>query len=91
MTEDPNDFNATVSGMGSKNLDDIVDDIMKDGTENNRNTIKLSLMLPETEKKLKRVIIRTIRTKVVMSFLPLSMKYLLMRLNMFFVFMVLSF
>ena len=40
LTEDPNDFNATVSGMGSKNLDDIVDDIMKDGTENNRNTIK---------------------------------------------------
>ncbi len=40
LTEDPNDFSATVSGMGSKNLDDIVDDIMKDGTENNRNTIK---------------------------------------------------
>jgi hypothetical protein len=39
LTEDPKDFVASVSGMGSKNLNDIVDAIMKDGTENERSTI----------------------------------------------------
>lgn len=39
LTEDPNDFVASVSGMGSKNMYDIVKAIMKDGTENERSTI----------------------------------------------------
>lgn len=39
LTEDPTDYMAVVSGMGSKNLDDIIDEIMKDGTENDRSTI----------------------------------------------------
>lgn len=39
LTEDPNDFTATISGAGSKNLNDIVDEIINDGTENKRETI----------------------------------------------------
>lgn len=58
---------------------------------NVKNTIMLSLMLPETEKKLKKAIIKAMRIKEPISFLPLSMKYLLMRLKMFFAFMDFTF
>lgn len=55
LTEDPNDFCATVSGMGSKTLNDIVDEIMKDGTENKRETI-VSLVTRFQEKAMQLVL-----------------------------------
>jgi hypothetical protein len=55
LTEDPKDFWATVSGMGSKSLNDIVDEIMKDGTENKRETI-VSIVTRFQEKAMQLVL-----------------------------------
>ncbi|MEA4936076.1 MAG: DNA-binding domain-containing protein [Paludibacter sp.] len=55
LTEDPNDFCATVSGMGSKSLNDIVDEIMKDGTENKKETI-VSIVTRFQEKAMQLVL-----------------------------------
>jgi len=55
LTEDPKDFCATVSGMGSKTLNDIVDEIMKDGTENKKETI-VSIVTRFQEKAMQLVL-----------------------------------
>jgi len=39
LTPDPNDYTATVAGNGSVGIEDIVDDIIKDGIELKRDTI----------------------------------------------------
>lgn len=39
LTTDPNDYTATVAGNGSVGIEDIVDEIIKEGTELKRDTI----------------------------------------------------
>lgn len=40
LTEDPNDYTATVLSAGKVNIDDIIDEIENDGTELKRETIR---------------------------------------------------